>query len=102
MPGRTGHPVLADVARSGLYVNIVLPPACHADGCLLRTSVSAAHSTAQIDTALSVFRAGRARELGFLTDERRRAARSLRPVELAITPRNPGRRIQFLFPAEKS
>jgi 8-amino-7-oxononanoate synthase len=41
----------------GLYVNIVLPPACHADGCLLRTSYSAAHSDAEIDRAVTTFAA---------------------------------------------
>jgi 8-amino-7-oxononanoate synthase len=39
----------------GLYVNIVLPPACHADACLLRTSYSAAHSEAEIDRAVMIF-----------------------------------------------
>ena len=29
---------------AGLYANIVLPPACRADACLLRTSYSAAHT----------------------------------------------------------
>jgi 8-amino-7-oxononanoate synthase len=40
--------------RAGLYVNIVLPPGCAADQCLLRTSYSAAHTEAQIDEALSI------------------------------------------------
>ena len=42
---------------AGLYANIVLPPACRPDGCLLRTSYSAAHSTAEIDRALGIFEA---------------------------------------------
>jgi 8-amino-7-oxononanoate synthase len=47
--------------EAGVYVNIVLPPACRADACLLRTSYSAAHTTADIDRALEIFeRVGRA------------------------------------------
>lgn len=46
---------------AGVYVNIVLPPACRADACLLRTSFSSAHSIEQIDLALTTFeRVGRA------------------------------------------
>ncbi|MEQ1911739.1 MAG: aminotransferase class I/II-fold pyridoxal phosphate-dependent enzyme [Vicinamibacterales bacterium] len=46
--------------EAGVYTNIVLPPACRADACLLRTSYSAAHTPAQIDQALGVFeRVGR-------------------------------------------
>ena len=40
---------------AGVYTNIVLPPACRSDRCLLRTSYSAAHTTEQIDQALGVF-----------------------------------------------
>jgi len=40
---------------AGLYVNIVLPPGCKPDACLLRTSYSAAHTTAQLDRALATF-----------------------------------------------
>jgi 8-amino-7-oxononanoate synthase len=40
---------------AGLYVNIVLPPACRADACLLRTSYSAAHTPEQIELALTIF-----------------------------------------------
>ena len=40
---------------AGLYVNIVLPPACRPDACLLRTSYSAAHTAEQLDHALAVF-----------------------------------------------
>jgi len=39
---------------AGLYVNIVLPPACRPDACLLRTSYSATHSREEIDRALSI------------------------------------------------
>jgi hypothetical protein len=42
----------------------------------LRTSVSAAHTIEQIDTALAIFE-DVGRRLGFLTDERRRAAGAL-------------------------
>jgi 8-amino-7-oxononanoate synthase len=41
--------------EAGIYTNIVLPPACKPDRCLLRTSYSAAHSGAQIDHALEAF-----------------------------------------------
>ncbi|HUR32894.1 MAG TPA: aminotransferase class I/II-fold pyridoxal phosphate-dependent enzyme, partial [Vicinamibacterales bacterium] len=51
----------AALLEDGVYTNIVLPPACRADACLLRTSYSAAHTPAQIDEALSAFgRVGRA------------------------------------------
>ena len=47
--------------QEGVYANIVLPPACRADACLLRTSYSAAHSREEIDRAVSAFtRVGRA------------------------------------------
>jgi 8-amino-7-oxononanoate synthase len=46
---------------AGLYVNIVLPPACRPDACLVRTSYSAAHTPEQIERALAIFAAvGRA------------------------------------------
>ena len=38
----------------GLYVNLALPPATPGGQSLLRTSVSAAHSTAQVDRAVAV------------------------------------------------
>jgi len=41
--------------EAGVYTNIVLPPACRADACLLRTSYSAAHSSDHIDCALATF-----------------------------------------------
>jgi 8-amino-7-oxononanoate synthase len=47
--------------EAGIYTNIVLPPACRPDACMLRTSYSAAHSSDDIDRALAAFeRAGRA------------------------------------------
>jgi 8-amino-7-oxononanoate synthase len=42
--------------EAGLYVNIVLPPACRPDACLLRSSYSAAHTPEQIDGALELFK----------------------------------------------
>jgi len=40
---------------AGLYANIVLPPACRPDRCLLRTSYSAAHTREDLDRALALF-----------------------------------------------
>jgi 8-amino-7-oxononanoate synthase len=46
---------------AGVYANIVLPPACRVEACVLRTSYSAAHSAEEIDRAIAVFtRVGRA------------------------------------------
>jgi 8-amino-7-oxononanoate synthase len=39
----------------GVYVNIVIPPACPKDHCLLRVSCSAVHTDEQIARALEVF-----------------------------------------------
>ncbi|MEQ1728388.1 MAG: aminotransferase class I/II-fold pyridoxal phosphate-dependent enzyme [Vicinamibacterales bacterium] len=51
----------AALLEAGVYTNIVLPPACRPDACLLRTSYSAAHTPAQLDEALGIFeRVGRA------------------------------------------
>ena len=41
--------------QAGVYVNIVLPPACRADACVLRTSYSSAHTFDDIDRALTAF-----------------------------------------------
>ena len=43
--------------EAGLYVNIVLPPACRPDACLLRTSYSASHTPEHIERALAIFEA---------------------------------------------
>lgn len=44
----------------GLYANVVLPPACPPDACLLRMSCSSAHEDAHVDAALAVLgRVGR-------------------------------------------
>ncbi|MGH7010358.1 MAG: serine palmitoyltransferase, partial [Caulobacteraceae bacterium] len=62
--------------EAGLYLNLAIPPATPNNVRLLRTSVSAAHTLAQIDTALDIFgRVGR--ELGLLTADRRRAGAAL-------------------------
>ena len=44
-----------DLLSSGLYVNLIVPPGCSQDNCLLRASCSAAHSIEQITRALDVF-----------------------------------------------
>jgi 8-amino-7-oxononanoate synthase len=41
--------------EAGIYTNIVLPPGCRADRCLLRTSYSAAHTADDIDRAVQAF-----------------------------------------------
>lgn len=41
--------------HAGLYLNLALPPATPSSLPLLRASVSAAHSTRQIDTAIALF-----------------------------------------------
>ena len=42
--------------ESGVYVNLVIPPASPSSNFLLRNSVSAAHSTEQIDTIIAAYR----------------------------------------------
>jgi 8-amino-7-oxononanoate synthase len=39
----------------GLYVNLIVPPGCPKDECVLRASCSAAHTPAQIDRAVDIF-----------------------------------------------
>jgi 8-amino-7-oxononanoate synthase len=41
--------------EAGVYVNLVIPPASPSTNFLLRNSVSAAHSSAQIDTIISAY-----------------------------------------------
>lgn len=41
--------------EAGVYVNIVLPPACRADACVMRTSYSAAHTPEEIDRTVAIF-----------------------------------------------
>jgi 8-amino-7-oxononanoate synthase len=42
--------------ENGVYVNLVIPPASPSTNFLLRNSVSAAHSTEQIDTIIAAYR----------------------------------------------
>jgi 7-keto-8-aminopelargonate synthetase-like enzyme len=41
--------------KAGVYVNIALPPGTPAKLCLLRCSVSAAHTEAEIDAIIAAF-----------------------------------------------
>ncbi len=47
--------VWKELLESGVYVNLVMPPATPDHRCLLRCSMSAAHTPEQIDTLLQVF-----------------------------------------------
>ncbi len=38
----------------GLYVNLIVPPGCHQDQCVLRASCSAAHSPEHLTRALDI------------------------------------------------
>ncbi len=58
--------------ESGVYLNLAVPPATPTNSPLLRSSVSAAHSIQQIDTAVDAF-AHVGRQLGILSADRRRA-----------------------------
>jgi len=40
---------------SGLYVNVIVPPGCQKDECVLRASCSAAHTPEHIARALEIF-----------------------------------------------
>ncbi|HEX4741293.1 MAG TPA: aminotransferase class I/II-fold pyridoxal phosphate-dependent enzyme [Caulobacteraceae bacterium] len=62
--------------EAGLYLNLAVPPATPNNVRLLRTSISAAHTFAQIDTALDIF-ADVGRQLGFFVEGPRRAAGAL-------------------------
>ena len=42
--------------EAGVYVNLVIPPASPSSNYLLRNSVSAAHSSAQIDTIIDAYK----------------------------------------------
>jgi 8-amino-7-oxononanoate synthase len=44
-----------ELLAGGLYLNLVLPPATPTGSPLLRSSVSAAHTNAQLDTAIELF-----------------------------------------------
>ena len=45
--------------RSGLYVNLIVPPGCPVDQCVLRASCSAAHTSEHLARALEIFAAAR-------------------------------------------
>ncbi len=47
--------IWGELLSKGIYVNLVLPPATPDGGCLLRCSLSAAHSPEQIDRILAAF-----------------------------------------------
>jgi 8-amino-7-oxononanoate synthase len=40
--------------HEGLYVNLIVPPGCPVDACVLRASCSAAHTPEQIARALDI------------------------------------------------
>ena len=44
-----------ELLAEGLYVNLIVPPGCPQDECVLRASCSAAHTTEQLTRALDVF-----------------------------------------------
>jgi 7-keto-8-aminopelargonate synthetase-like enzyme len=43
-----------------LYVNLIVPPGCPVDECVLRASCSAAHTSEQLARALEIFAAAEA------------------------------------------
>ncbi len=59
--------------QNGVYLNLALPPATPDSRPLLRTSVSAAHTDAQIDKVLSVF-AEIGVSMGLIESQRQRAS----------------------------
>jgi 8-amino-7-oxononanoate synthase len=48
-----------ELLAEGLYVNLIVPPGCSRDDCLLRASCSAAHTDQQITRALDIFERAR-------------------------------------------
>ena len=48
-----------ELLAEGLYVNLIVPPGCSSDDCLLRASCSAAHTPQQINKALSILERAR-------------------------------------------
>jgi 8-amino-7-oxononanoate synthase len=44
-----------NLLAEGLYVNLIVPPGCQVDECVLRASCSAAHTPEQITLALDTF-----------------------------------------------
>jgi len=72
---------------AGVYTNIVMPPACRPDECLLRTSYSAAHTPEEIDRALLAFEAA-GRALSIIDGPRAVDHRNGGMKLLLINPRN--------------
>jgi 8-amino-7-oxononanoate synthase len=50
-----------ELLSAGVYVNLIVPPGCPKDDCVLRASCSAAHTPDQIQRALEIFDRCRAR-----------------------------------------
>ena len=48
-----------ELLAEGLYVNLIVPPGCSSDDCLLRASCSAAHTPQQIAQALDILERAR-------------------------------------------
>ncbi len=69
---QTAFAFWSNLLEAGLYTNVSLPPATPRSLALLRSSVSAAHSTAQIDLALDIF-ATVGRQMGLIPAARRAA-----------------------------
>jgi 8-amino-7-oxononanoate synthase len=44
-----------ELLTAGLYVNVIVPPGCPQDDCVLRASCSAAHTAQDISRALGIF-----------------------------------------------
>ena len=62
----------------GLYVNLIVPPGCPVDECVLRASCSAAHTPEQIGQALEIFARARAVTATMPADTTQRSAPALR------------------------
>ncbi len=45
-----------ELYENGVYVNTVLPPAAPANGCMLRVSIMATHTTEQLDEAMDIIK----------------------------------------------
>ena len=66
---------------NGLYVNVIVPPGCPVDQCVLRASCSAAHTAEHLARALEIFARCRL-ESG--TDELRQPADRDRPAAVNL------------------
>jgi 8-amino-7-oxononanoate synthase len=67
--------------HSGVYVNLIVPPGCQKDDCVLRASCSAAHTPEQIQQALEAFAAAES-HLGQVPG--RRAAETVGEADLRL------------------